>query len=178
MKIKPETLGYVDLTGKTIVSDPCYGRDVWCMKRDLSVKPGQYKVNVVYSDEGDWGMRVAGIVLVHRDYEGVSLTRWVNDPADIGVDSGQCGIFDDSIYPISKDGPEREAFYDECCKITLSNKQAGILLSGHGIVTSSGYGDGSYILKTISRKGENIALMVDFDLVRMNQMMKKLVGLA
>jgi len=176
MKTKIEEFGYVELSGKVVISDPCYDRDVWCMKTDFPVKPGRYKVQIIYSDEGDFGVRVSNIILVHEDHEQMRLTGWKEVEADIGVDSGQCGIFDDEIYPQAKGHPDKEMFYDECCKLTLGQKSAGTLASRRGIVSSSGYGDGSYILRTISQNGEHVALLLDYDLINMNKVMNMLVS--
>jgi len=176
MKTKTEEFGYIELSGKVVISDPCYDRDVWCMKTDFPVKPGPYKAQVTYSDEGEFGVRVAAIALVHKEHEQMTLTGWKNIDADIGVDSGQCGIFDNSIYPQAKDHPDNASFYDECCKLTLGKKQAGILKSRRGIVSSSGYGDGSYNLRTICQNDEHVALLLDYDLISMKKIMNRLVS--
>ena len=168
--------GVITLSGKVVVSDPCYDRGAWCMKTDFPVKPGRYYAFAVYSDEGKMGIRVAALALYHEDYIRMPLFDWQRIDCTIGVDSGQCGIFDDSAYPQTKDHPDHEPFYDECCKITLADSQAGILRSKQGVVSTSGYGDGTYALKTIAREGENVALMLDFDLVNMGAMVRKLTA--
>lgn len=170
-----EKLGMVELSGKVVVSDPCYDRDVWCMITNLSVKPGRYKVSVIRSDEKEWGVRIASIVMFHEDYVDAKLGKWKSIEGTVGVDSGQCGIYDDAVYPQAKDHSDNEPFYDECCNITLGKKSAGILKSGKGVVSSSGYGDGSYELFAISKGGERVALMLDYDLVKMRDTMRMLM---
>ena len=70
---------------------------------------------------------------------------------DVGVDSGQAGLFDashyrdDTVIPNHenlKDKEPSEIWYDHCCNITLSPLSAGVL--PYGVVSSSGYGDGGY----------------------------------
>ena len=168
-------LGTIELFGKVVVSDPCYDRDVWCMVDDLAVKPGRYKTWSVLSDESSWGMRVAALVLIHEDFTEDDLKNWKSIECSIGVDSGQCGIFDDSIYPQKKEPQKFESFYKECCDITLSDKSAGIMKNGKGVVSSSGYGDGTYELFAVIRKGEYVALTLNYNLTKMRNIMRLLV---
>jgi hypothetical protein len=161
-RYKTEVLGYVELSDKVIVSDPGYDRGLWCMKTDFPVKSGRYKAQVVYIDDGDFGVYVSGIMLVHEEYEQMQLTGWEDVDADIGIDNGQCGIFDDAIYPQTENHPDNEPFYDECCELTMGEKQAGLLKSRRGIVSSGGYGDGLCALRTISQDGEHVAMMLEF----------------
>ena len=169
-----KNLGSVGLSGTAVVSDPCYDRDVWCMQTGLPVKPGRYKAMAIYSDEKEWGVRVANLVLVHEDYLKDTKNDWSPVCASIGVDSGQCGIFDDAVYPESKGHPDREPFYDECCGITLAKESAGILASGRGVVSGSGYGDGSYELFAKTEDNQYVALMLDYGLLEMRMAMQML----
>jgi hypothetical protein len=157
-------LGTVEFSGKVVVSDPGYSRGTWCMKTDLPVLPGRYHVYAVYNDEKDWGVRMAALLFRHEGCEQIPFRGWKDVEAEIGVDSGQCGIFDDSIYPQTIDSP-KYPFYEECCGITLADGQAGILQSGKGAVSCSGCGDGSYSLSVIERNGANVALLLDYCLV-------------
>jgi hypothetical protein len=77
--------------------------------------------------------------------EGYELAELQDIPADFGVDSGQFGIFDASIY----DGDSeygQPGFYNDCCEATLTHDRCGTVgdLSQLGFVSSSGYGDGGY----------------------------------
>jgi hypothetical protein len=167
-------LGRVTLSDKVVVSDPCYDRDVWCMQTDIPVKPGRYNVMILLSDEKKWGTRVANLILIHEDHQGSPQKDWKYVCSSIGVDSGQCGIFDDTIYPQSKDHPDLEPFYTECCALTLSDELAGILESGKGVVTSSGFGDGGYELLAKKDGDRYVALMLDYNLAEMQTIMRAL----
>ena len=179
MKSKIEHAGSIELSGKVIASDPCYERKTWCMAEDISIKPGKYNAFIVKEDEKDFGIRVSSIIIVHSEYMISANSKWVPYPATIGVDSGQCGIFDDNIYPV--DGSDQgewndnNSFYGECCALTLSDKHGGILRSQKGFVSSSGYGDGSYELFSVINNMERVALMLDFDLVNRRKVMKQLM---
>jgi len=162
------------VSGIARVSDPCYKKDTWC-NGTLKVKNGTWMTNIVMFDEGDWGDRVGYLIVRHKDYsvnedscglEGVDF--------EVGVDSGQVGVFDDSFFKDDESVKglkrmddriicEDEPFYSMCCDRTLHDGQAGVI--PYGAISSSGYGDGRYdchIKK--NKKGEVIAIIVDFDL--------------
>ena len=132
------------------ITDPCYDKKVWCTGLLNNCKIGEWSGFLNYSDEGDWGIRVAECIAISGDFsveEAQILLDsyiWENSNISVGVDSGQCGIFEDSKYPKSKTGEygDKHSFYGKCCDLTLSVKQGGVL--DFGIVSSSGYGDGSY----------------------------------
>ena len=131
----------ITLGNKVMVSDPCYGMNTWCQGVVENVMPGIYNCAVAYSDEGDWGVRVAEIDVMHQD----ARMYWL-EAADVtvGVDSGQAGIFDYEYY--AKHHTEHDVedgWYDKVCAITLADESAGTV-DDSGLVSSSGYGDGCY----------------------------------
>ena len=160
--------GYIGLSGKVIVSDPCYDRKLWCAIKDIAVKPGNYAAYIVKSDEQDAGVRVACIIVVLAERVQLLKNDWELLHGSIGVDSDQCGIFDDTIYPLDKESlgkyDDIDTFYGECCKRILSGFQGGVLKSYKGVVSSTGFGDGVYHLFCQYHEGERVALMVDFGL--------------
>lgn len=117
-------------SGKMIVTDPCYDKQTWCQAKLENVKIGKWWATVEYSDEDDWGDRVAQIWVWHdslgidnpgRDFP--PCDEYI--PADIGVDSGQAGFFDLDKYP---DDPHKDdAFYDAVCKLTLAGIPFSVL---------------------------------------------------
>ena len=160
----------INLGSEVRVSDPCYGDDVWCKTRLTSVLPGEYHVDVQKSDEGDWGNRVSSLTVTHKDYVGKQLRY--QEHGDIGVDSGQAGIFCESSYrnddvaETIKNGngiridsiEDGDKWYEKMCRFTLSDEGFGAYESG--VVTSSGFGDGSYPLAIARDEDKNIVSMV------------------
>jgi hypothetical protein len=160
----------INLGSEVRVSDPCYGDDVWCKTRLTSVLPGEYHVDVQKSDEGDWGNRVSSLTVTHKDYVGKQLRY--QEHGDIGVDSGQAGIFCESSYrnddvaETIKNGngiridsiEDGDKWYEKMCRFTLSGEGFGAYESG--VVTSSGFGDGSYPLAVARDEDKNIVSMV------------------
>lgn len=146
-----KTIGVFKVRGdRLMLSDPCYERGTWCQGVVEDVKPGKYVAKVAIETETHgWGPRVAELEAVHQDFTGAPVYSRL--PFEVGVDSGQAGIFDDLIYPEGNrdQGGEfnKDGFYDICCNITLEGGSsccgAGVLLDG-GVVSSSGYGDGGY----------------------------------
>ena len=141
------------VSGKLAVSDPCYDPDVWCRGELENCKIGTWNASIVEKHMGTWGHRICRLIAVHEDYiHASSLIREVAG-FEVGVDSGQAGIFDashyqdDSVVPDDGhkhlfEGEEAEPWYDYCCDITLSVQSAGVL--PFGCVSSSGFGDGGY----------------------------------
>lgn len=134
------------------VSDPCYDTDVWCRGELSNVLPGIWKASVVKRDEGDWGMRAAKLIAVHEDYADSVVELMELAPFEVGVDSGQAGLFDaqhsrdDAVVAdpgTAVNGNDPGAlWYMRCCHLTLTKLAAGVL--PYGVVSSSGFGDGSY----------------------------------
>ena len=87
----------IKLGQQVVVSDPCYTIPTWCQAVVDGVKPGTYESYVKKVDLNDWGVRCSMLIAVHEDYRD-GVLRWEEYPADIGVDSGQCGIFSSESY--------------------------------------------------------------------------------
>jgi len=132
------------------ISDPCYEKEVWCCGTVKNCEIGKWSAFLIYSDEKNWGIRVAENIAIFGDISEIDAEiilnekNWKNSNIDVGVDSGQCGIFDDSKYPDGETGEYdgKGSFYDKCCNSTLSDQQGDVI--EFGTVSSSGYGDGSY----------------------------------
>jgi len=134
-------------SGKLIVSDPCYDRDVWCMGELSNVQNGEWEAFVVVSNEGDWGNRIAELIIRHTsrpDIEDIDIDRPTS--FHVGVDSGQAGFFCDSIYPHGDCGEydDLSSFYGRACDKTLNTSEQAGIVDNAGVVSSSGFGDGSY----------------------------------
>jgi hypothetical protein len=144
-------------SGKAVLSDPCYDLDVWCMGIIDKVKNGKWVADTYHVNS--WGRRVAVLSAHHIDHKLDPLEIQEEGellPFDGGVDSGQFGYFDFDGYRkdetilgverIAKD-PQHiicadEPWYSMCCDRTLTGDNWGVLPLG--VVSSTGYGDGSY----------------------------------
>jgi len=90
-----------------------------------------------------WGDRIARVVVEHVEHAGAAGYQKLD--FEVGVDSGQAGVFDLSHYWNDSVAPEvapEEVWYSMCCAVTLSECSAGVV--PFGAVSSSGYGDGGY----------------------------------
>ena len=164
-------LGGFEMTSQTMrVSDPCYDRDVWCCGTFGKCKTGTWEAGVLKTDMGDWGVRCAVLAVRHKetgpDYSVIRQRKvyqmkdgWLEQPIDVGVDSGQAGFYDEAFYQdnsIFKGMPEPEhdygdLWYNHACDITLSEMSAGVM--PYGVVSSSGFGDGSYAARPVVPAG-------------------------
>ena len=140
-------------SGKVVLSDPCYDLGTWCQGVVNNVKNGEWLADAEHVDS--FGNRVAVLISYHKDYPATPDDIMDGEllPFDGGVDSGQFGHFDYDGYREDEtvQGVERisediicedEPWYSICCDRTMSNDGFGVIPLG--VVSSSGYGDGSY----------------------------------
>jgi len=172
--------GIIGLSGKAVVSDPCYSRGGRGIITDLAVKPGNYAAYIILAYSLSLGVKIAAIAAVRADYIERLTGEWEPHDCVVGVDSGQCGIFDDSVYPAAEEPngeyDDESTFYGECCKLTLSDAKCGILKSRKGFVSSTAFGDGSYELLCQYKDGERIALVVNYDCINRKALMEALLN--
>jgi hypothetical protein len=111
----------------------------------------------------------------HEDIFPVTFgAGWKRENFEVGVDSGQAGIFDGGHYKEDKvvEGIEfennfAEPWYNVCCDVTLADRGAGVI--PFGVVSRSGFGDGGYTCYTIRNEiGWVIAVMIDFHVMESN----------
>lgn len=162
-------VGTIELKEKVYVTDPCYDIDARFQAYIDNVTPGNYACFTVITDEGELGHRVAELHVVKEDF----FSKYHNNvkeipydanpiPIYIGVDSGQCGIFDADYY--EKHQPDDDydnpnSWYRKVCNIT--DDFAGIT-DNIGVVTSSGYGNGIYPLFVVREDDKIVAMKVVF----------------
>ena len=171
----------ITLEKEVMVSDPCYTEPTWCQVKLKTVKPGEYNVFLKTHDAGEWGVRNSMLLVIHKDHMNENL-KWGQQDGEVGVDSGQAGIFSYSTY--RKDGLEMEVptigydgrnfdwldfpgekqegddWYKKMCKMTLTEEGFGSYQNG--VVCRSGLGDGGYPLFTAKKGRQIIAMAVDF----------------
>ena len=133
-------------SGNVMISDPCYKLGTWCQGKIKNVKKGLWQAEVKQSDEGDFGNRIAELIASHSNTG--ATTEWKKTRLEVGVDSGQAGIFDLKEYHGGEDEYGEGGWYDKCCHETLKKENghqissAGVIKGG--VVSSSGFGDGGY----------------------------------
>lgn len=140
------------------VSDPCYcpmpregHGDALEDGHGVIIRPalnGIWLAEIVLSDEGAWGERVAQLWACHET--ALRLGRPYEFCCEVYVDSGQMGIFDDGRFPRDEaqfEYMDEGSFYKQACNRTYNDQTDEPLRGGcmeFGAVSSSGYGDGSY----------------------------------
>jgi hypothetical protein len=164
----------ITLGDNIVISDPCYNRSVDCALFNVKVKSGKYLPYTIINSQYN---RVTLLGIFHSEYfkniyQALDRSEWEYF-GEIGVDSGQAGIFDDNCYPIldiigkykddmiEMNSEEFDIFYNECCTITtLPPIRSNVLSNRMGIVSSSGWGDGSYSVIKLEIKNEIVGLMI------------------
>jgi len=158
------------VTGRFAISDPCYETDVWCRGELDNIKKGTWKADVGTCDCGEWGIRVGLLITTHENFNEDAEGDLTEHTAqfEVGVDSGQAGIFDaqyyrdDSVFPADK-SPESEfdaadRWYDFCCDATAQEHNAGVI--PYGAVSSSGFGDGGYDCVYYTDPSDQVVMVV------------------
>lgn len=151
-------IGTIELGKEVYVSDPCYSTGMWCQAKLKNVRPGTYRCFASYLRVKGWGNRVASLWVFNEEYlQKNPRKRFPSEPEAcfVGVDSGQCGIFDAKYY--EKRQPI-EAWYDTVCETTCP---VGIL-ADKCVVSESGFGDGGYNVFKVNDKEETVGIMVEY----------------
>ena len=152
-----------------MVSDPCYEIGTFHQHKLTDVLPGEYQCTVVKF----LGNRCSFIIAVHKDYNTEDKLNWRKiSTADIGVDSGQAGIFSMETYRNnsvfvsgSRKENDGEEWYDYMCEMTVDGDRWGTY--PNGIVSQSGNGDGSYELRVAKHKGKIVGMVLDFHMIHL-----------
>lgn len=170
--MKPQTklLGDFQIeSGRVFVSDPCYDLDTECAKIVDNVKNGTWIAEI--ETRTVFGERVSKLVCHHESVRFPNNLIFEVISKDIGVDSGQAGVFDVDHFKRDSDADdlireckdiicENEPWYSMCCDKTLSKIGAGII--PFGVVSSSGMGDGCYVCEAAKQSDEIVAIQVNF----------------
>lgn len=159
------SFGEITLGKKVQVTDPGYSIGVWCTKTIENMLPGEYGTFATIADRGMLGRRVSELMIVHKSVELGDLKFIKTATGDIGVDSGNCGFFDYEKYKEAKEADDKfEAEHNDIGPFTnkwwsISDKARALggTLDNWGVLSHSGYGDGSYDLYlAYDESGENV----------------------
>lgn len=167
-------------SGKLVITDPCYDLGIWC-NATVDAKNGKWVADVEKIKEGFSRNRCAMLMAYHAGTllenpklrEELRSRFKLNAPLEFvfGVDSGQLGYFDLEIYKNDGsvttslegwDDPDTEPWYGSCCHQTCDTPERWGVING-GVVSSSGWGDGSYATYGIKdNDGVYVALLTVF----------------
>ena len=160
--------GFIEIGEEVMISDPCYEPGTWCQGIVKNMLPGSYRVGGEIVDCDTWGRRVSKIWILHEEYS-EAPPNFNEEDFEVGVDSGQAGIYDSAYFHQQwKDKNTSEGWYSRVCDETF-NKSVGFefgTLDDKCVVSSSGFGDGSYTCYTSrNNDGKNVYVEIDFGVV-------------
>lgn len=161
-----ENYDYMIKVGKEVmVSDPCYSPGTWCQGIVKNMLPGFYHCGGEIVETNGWGKRVSKIRILHESYSDIPSYLEEED-FEVGVDSGQAGIYDaEYYYDQFKNDEQREDWYNRVCDATWDDNSgfAWDMIDGKCIVSASGYGDGSYVCRTAKNQdGQIVYVEIDY----------------
>jgi hypothetical protein len=134
-------------SGFIIASDPCYDKSLTSLKDNIPVVNGMWKYKLIRSDFGISGNRNCKLIIWNDDsYNSEIKCDNFEEIHNCCVDSGQFGFFDFKKYPEGDTGKfgHLDTFYGRACDITLNSKTLCGIIDNIGVVSSSGFGDGTY----------------------------------
>lgn len=169
----------IHLGETVVVSDPCYSIPTWCQIILKNVKAGDYRV--VCIEDPNYGRHTI-LAAVHKDYLEDTLT-WRTVTGVVGVDSGSAGIFDHGTYRNDAiDITPVEILYDGTTFADFKKRFGAITDGDHwyanvssfslspefwgsypfGVVSQSGFGDGSYRCLVARKDKKIVAIAIDY----------------
>jgi len=152
-----ERLGTITFTkGEVTITDPCYDKGTWCSAVIQNVHKGEWSAMMNVMDTGSWGNRVESLTV---KAVGQTVVRRERVNAEIGVDAGVCGIFEDK--------PDYTGDWSNVCD-EMRSDFGGIADPDNafrcvGVWSSSGYGDGCYDAYVgYNSDGEVVEITIDY----------------
>ena len=143
-------LGTINLGTKTQVTDPGYEPDD-SGTVTLSTLPGKYETFMLMKNYGTLGNRVLNLQIRHKDYINKELA--FSSVSYIDVDGASAGFFDYKKFVEVKNKdkelenePDIGPFRSICWDLLSGGKYGGII-PDYGVISKTGWGDGSYELQ-------------------------------
>ena len=168
-------------SGEIVAKDPGYDIMEGSIFSDIiiPVQNGTWDGYIKYfSDEKKDNPRISELMIYNQNFKDKINDPWIQ-LTDVDVDTGQAGFFDLKHFRNDQDVNEThkmptyielndehgQKWYAMCCQMTYDEKtkesKAGVV--PFGIVSSSGYGDGSYNVCGIKNDNKFIALKMSFE---------------
>ncbi|XWV26049.1 hypothetical protein QJ857_gp1031 [Tupanvirus soda lake] len=160
---------FVVESGKILVSDPGYDFNI----DKYDTKPDAWNLNLLLDSvvNGQWDSWVVVDETTNRNAQLICVNHNKHDNLEellnkkeweilndvICVDSGQAGIYDLDHFK----GGDNDEWYEKNCDITLDMDYSAGTIS-HGVVSSSGYGDGMYDCHIFKINDKTTAIRIIF----------------
>lgn len=135
-KMENTSANKIKLGTRTLISDPCYDKDTWCAG-EVNTLPGEYIVQEIV-EKGKYPI-LKGVFVVHySQYGKLDFDDCYEDSGiDVGVDSGECGIYDSEKYPVNGIDCDDSKFEEDRVVYRTPDGDWGVTAGNFG-------GDGSY----------------------------------
>lgn len=94
---------FMTTSGRLRITDPCYDRDTWCAGAVDNCVRGEWEAFTEKHEVECWGERNSLILVKAKGH--VAIGDWELLNIDVGVDSGQAGVFDDVHFKSNLKAP-------------------------------------------------------------------------
>ena len=103
----------IELGDTVAISDPCYDLLPWCCGILKNVKPGTWHTKAENLNVNCWGDRCSALIAWHESIDEPDKDDFEKTDINVGVDSGQAGIYDYNHFKyIKSDTTRDEQWYD------------------------------------------------------------------
>jgi len=132
----------INIEGPMVVRDPCYEVGVKGLEQRVNFAPATYHVTAVRENGRNDG-RIYALAITN----GRRVDSWQHRRNCCPVDSGQLGVYPEGVVT-KGDYHDEASTYKRLCDVTdTPSKWGTLMVDGKALlVTSSGYGDGTYDL--------------------------------
>jgi hypothetical protein len=150
---------YITLSsGKVHITDPEHKRGTWCANWDIPAAKGKWFVDL--TEGGPFALEQK-LRMEHDSFAQTDVKQVEKKTLkECGMDSGQCGVFDDSVYPHGESTGEfddEDSFYGQ-----VSNGGSGVVCDEQGFNCGGFGGDGSFEVTGWFVKEVMVACEIDF----------------
>lgn len=103
----------IELGNTVVISDPCYDLLPWCCGILENVKSGTWHTKTENLNVNCWGDRCSALIAWHESIDEPDKDDFEKTDINVGVDSGQAGIYDYNHFKyIKSDTTRNKQWYD------------------------------------------------------------------
>lgn len=140
-------IGNINLNHSIVASDPSFPIDIYTNVILDNLIPGTYHCLITEKEFGEgYGLRVTNLIIIHQDAAITNIATLIDE---VSVDGGVAGIFDLEYFQNAHRPEVNDEWHNSQIRNPLwrSGQYKNFnVTENQGVLTISGFGDGSYPL--------------------------------